>query len=360
MWGDVGKCPGEVCVVLLTPGVQLLVVLLVERRSDYNSIMSYYDNPFASPDEKTFFSQSNNNSILLDTPHPVIDRYHTSASTTRQTMNGQHIHGNRDSIISPRPTLREEAERQRQMMHGSQPIKSHEHQVISPTIYTGATAPLATPIPRAEAPVMRSTTSPHPLASAMKSQYDPSSGGSLATTMAAAETNGVAPSTRDSLVRSARKEWQRHGSALTQDLEDIRRRDEERPGTMTVRLISAENRRDVTNRKYTSYVLRVKLANNQVLQLEHRYSEFVKLNDAFIHHGIHLDAAFPPKHLAGRIGNWQLAKRFAPEQHEELVRYRKVQLDVWLVAVMAKYNLGDIPHSLARSVCEFLTLSNRN
>jgi len=35
------------------------------------------------------------------------------------------------------------------------------------------------------------------------------------------------------------------------------------------------------------------------------------------------------------------------------------RLDVWLVAVSAKYNLGDLPHSLARSIYDFLTLSDR-
>jgi lipid-binding SYLF domain-containing protein len=325
-----------------------------------------YDNPFASPDDKTFHSETS--SIVLDSPHPILDRYHTSAAATiRHNGHGQQHYnsGSRDAIItSPRPTLREEAERQRHLMTHGRQLRSHEQAVFSPsTVYSGASAATPTPtIPRAQqAPVMRSTTSPHPLASAMKSQqyYHPT------TTSAAAaetETDGVVSPTADShsLVRSARKEWQKHGSALTQDLEETRRRDEDRQGTMTVRLMSAENRRDVTNRKYTSYVLRVKLANNQVLQLEHRYSEFVKLNEAFKHHGVQLlEADFPPKHLAGRIGNWQLAKRWAPDQHEELVRYRKVQLDVWLVAVMAKYNIGDLPHSLARSVYEFLTLSNR-
>jgi lipid-binding SYLF domain-containing protein len=242
-------------------------------------------------------------------------------------------------------------------------LTSHE-QVFSPAIHhAGASA--ATPASNAAASLLRPTTSPHPLSSAVKSHYHPTGSVAVmppiqdATISLGAENNGVSALTGDSMVQSARKEWKRHGSALTQDLEETRRRDEERPGTVTVRLMSAENRRDVTNQKYTSYVLRVKLANNQVLQLEHRYSEFVKLNEAFNHHGVHLDAAFPPKHLAGRIGNWQLAKRWAPDQHEELVKYRKVQLDVWLVAVTAKYNLGDLPHSLARSVYEFLTLSNR-
>lgn len=301
-----------------------------------------YDNPFASPDDKAFSSECR--SIIMDSPHPLLDRYHTTAGTARQNIQYNN-NDNIDTIISPRPTPREEREQQGRTTQERQ-LRSHD-QVFSPTLYTGASA---------EAPVMRSTTSPHPLASAMKPKYY--STGSVSTATSAAASDDVCPNA-DSLVRSARKEWQRHGSGLTQDLEETRRRDEERSGTMTVRLMSAENRHDVTNRKYTSYVLRVKLVNNQVLQLEHRYSEFVKLNDSFKHHGVHLDAAFPPKNLAGRIGNWQLAQRWAPDQHEELVMYRKVQLDVWLVYVMAKYNLGDLPHSLARSVYDFLTMSNR-
>jgi lipid-binding SYLF domain-containing protein len=44
---------------------------------------------------------------------------------------------------------------------------------------------------------------------------------------------------------------------------------------------------------------------------------------------------------------------------DDLVQYRKVQLDVWLVSILERYNLGDLPHSLARSVYEFLTMSDR-
>ena len=331
-----------------------------------DTTMSYsYDNPFASPDEKTLHTESS--SIVLDSPHPLLNRYHSSVPPGH--------HGNVGAINSPRPTLEEEAERQRMMMQGRQ-LRTQEP-LFSPIAYSGASA--GTPVQqRAEvSPMLHSTTSPHPLGpatsphpltSALKPQHsvnDPAAtlmapGPGAAPALAGTGTgHRASPNDVNSLARSARKEWQRHGTAITQDLEETRRRDEERPGTMTVRLTSVETRRDVTNRKYTSYVLRVKLANNQVLQLEHRYSEFVKLNDAFKIHGIQLDATFPPKHLAGRIGNWQLARRWAPDQHDELVNYRKVQLDVWLVAVMARYNLGDLPHSLARSVYEFLTLSDR-
>jgi len=221
---------------------------------------------------------------------------------------------------------------------------------------------------------MRPTTSPHPLGSPAYSPLHPLGSnnslvgggimppsptiGSSATTTATTSATQF-PHPGESLVRSARKEWNRHGKALTQDMEETRRRDENRPGTLTVRLISAENRRDVTGRKYTAYVLKVRLPDGKVLQLEHRYSEFVKLKDAMDNHGVVMDAVFPSKHLAGRIGNWQLARRWAPDQHDELVRYRTVQLDVWLVGVTARYNLGDVPHSLARTIYDFLTLSDR-
>ncbi|VEU33960.1 unnamed protein product [Pseudo-nitzschia multistriata] len=308
------------------------------------------DNPFASPEGKMFPS-GNNSSILEDSPYPLSSYYQTSASISTSTHGG--------AMESPRLTLREEAERQLQL-HRQRGAREHPHYSAT------STAPAAvTPTPpRAGSLVMRSTTSPHPLASAMKPRGQ-GSGGTGETNAAATEPSIVTPhgSNGDELVLSARKEWKRHGGALTQDLEETRRRDEDRPGTLTVRLVSAENRSDVTNRKYTAYVLRVRLPgssqNQNVLQLEHRYSEFVKLRDAFERCDIHLDAPFPPKHLAGRVGNWQLARKWAPDQHEELVRYRKVQLDAWLVAVTARYNLGDMPHSLARLVYDFLTLSDR-
>ncbi|KAG7348245.1 Las17-binding protein actin regulator [Nitzschia inconspicua] len=164
---------------------------------------------------------------------------------------------------------------------------------------------------------------------------------------------------KESLASSARKEWKQHGSGVTQALEEVRRRDEERPGTLTARLLSAETRRDITGKKFVTYILQVKLTNNQVLQLEHRYSEFSKLNDSFKNHCISLEAAFPGKNIAGRLGNWTPSLRWAPDQHDDLVQYRKVQLDVWLVSVLKRYNLGDLPHSLARLVYEFVTMSDR-
>ncbi|KAL3919570.1 MAG: hypothetical protein SGARI_007174, partial [Bacillariaceae sp.] len=117
---------------------------------------------------------------------------------------------------------------------------------------------------------------------------------------------------------------------------------------MTARLLSAETRRDVTGKKFVTYILQVKLANGDIKQLEHRYSEFAKLHDTLNNHGIDV-AVFPGKNLAGRLGNWTPSLKWAPEQHDDLVQYRKVQLDVWLVSLLQKYNLGELPHSLALS-----------
>merc|ERR1712124_222589 len=125
-----------------------------------------------------------------------------------------------------------------------------------------------------------------------------------------------------------------------------------------VRLISAEtNRRDnASGKKYTAYVLQVKFANDQVIQIEHRYSQFAKLRDSFKKHCVHLDAEFPPKHqLLGTLLTWMPSDR----HEEELVRYRKVQLGLWLSHVTTKYKLGDLPRSLKRLVRDFLTLSDR-
>lgn len=162
--------------------------------------------------------------------------------------------------------------------------------------------------------------------------------------------------TPESVVKSARKDWQRHGSGVTQDLEEKRT---SKPGTLSVRVLSAETRRDVSGAKYTAYILKVQHANGQLLELEHRYSEFSKLRDIMQTHSIQIPCAFPGKHLAGRLGQWTPSLKWAPEKHEDLIQYRKVQLDVWLVHVVEQYNLGGLPHKVHQVVYEFLCQSDR-
>lgn len=155
------------------------------------------------------------------------------------------------------------------------------------------------------------------------------------------------------LASSARKEWRLHKSGMTQDLEE--RRISRGPGTISVRVLAFETRLDLSNKTYTTYIMQVTLANNDVILLERRYSEFSKLNDLFRSHNIRLDTSFPSKSVLGRVGNWTPSLHFAPQQNRELVEYRKVQLDVWIVHCVQKYNEGDLPHSLGRKVYEFLT-----
>jgi lipid-binding SYLF domain-containing protein len=53
---------------------------------------------------------------------------------------------------------------------------------------------------------------------------------------------------------------------------------------------------------------------------------------------ITVEATFPSKHWAGRLGNWTPSLTWAPDQHDDLIQYRKIQLDVWLVHVVYLYN----------------------
>lgn len=169
----------------------------------------------------------------------------------------------------------------------------------------------------------------------------------------------------------ARKEWRQHGEGLTQVLEDKRRQAEQqpfglrKPGSLVVRVLSALERKDIAGTKYTAYVIRVQFANpsptspesNSVSNLvEHRYSEFDKVNAVFKKHGIVLDrnASFPSKSWAGRVGNWTPSLSFAPEAHNELVTSRVISLDCWLVHVVNMYNDGSLPGEVAQALYEFL------
>jgi len=157
-----------------------------------------------------------------------------------------------------------------------------------------------------------------------------------------------------SLASSARKEWRQHGVGVIQALEEKRRAAESNPSNLVVRVISAQKRVDVSGSEYTAYVIRVIHQGVESL-VEHRYSAFSKLQSLLKKNNVTLDAAFPPKHLAGRLGNWTPSKSWAPEQHEELISYRIIQLDVWLVDLAEKYNNHELPEGVATALYEFLT-----
>eukprot|EP00529_Nitzschia_sp_RCC80_P002171 CAMPEP_0113491598 /NCGR_PEP_ID=MMETSP0014_2-20120614/27637_1 /TAXON_ID=2857 /ORGANISM="Nitzschia sp." /LENGTH=555 /DNA_ID=CAMNT_0000385391 /DNA_START=59 /DNA_END=1722 /DNA_ORIENTATION=- /assembly_acc=CAM_ASM_000159 len=157
---------------------------------------------------------------------------------------------------------------------------------------------------------------------------------------------------------SARKTYRNHGSGVTQTLEEIRRQDESQVGSVTARIVGANTeRRDFANNRYTSYIILVKSSYQQQQQapapasteIEHRYSEFSKLHDLLERHNVKIYESngdrcsnnivtFPSKSLSGRLGNWTPSRRWAPNAGQDLVEYRKRQLDVWLTHVCHTYN----------------------
>ena len=56
-----------------------------------------------------------------------------------------------------------------------------------------------------------------------------------------------------------------------------------------------------------------------------------------------------------RMGNWTPSLSFASGHHDDLVSYRKVQLDLWLVDLVGAYNRGQLPSTVYHEVQEFLT-----
>jgi len=65
--------------------------------------------------------------------------------------------------------------------------------------------------------------------------------------------------------------------------------------------------------------------------VEHRYSEFARLHAELSANDVKLRSSFPTKSLCGRLGNWTPAAHWAPEKMAELVTYRKIKLDIWVV-----------------------------
>ena len=191
-----------------------------------------------------------------------------------------------------------------------------------------------------------------------------------------------APFSSPEMASQARKDWRQHGENLTQVLEDKRRQTEQqllngsglmrKPGALVVRVVSAEKRVDLSGAKYTAYVIRVQFANPSSSQennnnnitsnlVEHRYSEFAKVDALFKKHGIVLDknASFPSKSWAGRVGNWTPSLTMAPAKHDDLVNYRVIQLDCWLVHVVNMYNEGTLHMEVAQALYDFLAAPSK-
>jgi lipid-binding SYLF domain-containing protein len=156
------------------------------------------------------------------------------------------------------------------------------------------------------------------------------------------------------IAEKARSEWRLHGEGISQASEEKRR-----PLSnldVTVRIVAVESRKDVSGSPYSTYVISVlKDGASMTSLVERRYGDFSKLNTLTKNHNINLGVKFPPKHWAGRIGKWTPSLSLAPETHKDLLSYRKVQLDIWLVSLVALYNRHQLPPLLYQEVLDFLT-----
>jgi lipid-binding SYLF domain-containing protein len=153
----------------------------------------------------------------------------------------------------------------------------------------------------------------------------------------------------------ARMEWRQHREGVSQASEE-KRRPLSSMDTV-VRILAVETRSDVNGSNFSAYVisvLRPGLENAPPILVEHRYSDFDKLNSMLRKHNVQLGAVFPSKHWAGRLGNWTPSLSVAPIQHQDLISYRKIQLDLWLVDLVAVYNRGQLPPVVHQEVTEFL------
>jgi lipid-binding SYLF domain-containing protein len=153
----------------------------------------------------------------------------------------------------------------------------------------------------------------------------------------------------------ARQAWRKHGSqALSQVSEEKRRPQSSQD--VVVRIVTAETRVDLSGAHYTTFVISVLFPGfSQSILLEHRYSDFAKLNALLKKNSVKLETSFPNKHWAGRLGQWTPSLALAPSHHEDLVNYRKIQLDLWLVDLVGCYNRKMLPTEVHVQLEEFLS-----
>lgn len=129
------------------------------------------------------------------------------------------------------------------------------------------------------------------------------------------------------VVKDARSEWRLHGHAVTQVLE------EQRHAALYVRVTEAVERVDVAGATYVAYLLQVvnKHQHDGSTWTEHRYSDFEKLFRLLQQEKIEATHRFPPKQS---WPNWQKGNK---THNDELVNFRLVQLDAWLVDIVTNF-----------------------
>ena len=147
----------------------------------------------------------------------------------------------------------------------------------------------------------------------------------------------TSPSTQQSsnMAAQARRDWQNHGTGLTQALEDVRLYNHHHHQMPRVRVFASASKVDAAGQDYTAYLIRVEQPNSpeEASIVEHRFSDFYKLQQQL--EGLSIPVVFPSRMtLSGRLGNWTPSRMLAPDQHQSLIQYRLKQLDAWLVHVV--------------------------
>ena len=168
-----------------------------------------------------------------------------------------------------------------------------------------------------------------------------------------------------SMADQARRDWQNHGTGITQALEDVRSYNNHN-NLPHVRVFASAAKVDPAGQDYTAYLIRVEYPNHHhpkqqqqqfstneddATIIEHRFSDFYKLSQQL--EGVPIPVVFPSRLTwAGRLGNWTPAQLWAPEQHQSLIQYRLKQLDAWLVHVIQM--MPQLDPSLQECVYQFL------
>ena len=187
--------------------------------------------------------------------------------------------------------------------------------------------------------------------------------------------NNAYPASAD----EARKQWRQHGEGLSQSLEDRRtqltmaargsNKDAYHSSTnnmmssslaYSVRVVGSSDRIDPGGSIFTVYMMEVEAVGQPRTTIEHRYSEFAKLNKDLETNRVQLRSSFPGKlSLAGRIGKWTPSLHLDKDKRHELVTYRKIKLDIWLVELAEKLVRGEIENAAVRNrVVEFFQKSD--
>lgn len=176
-------------------------------------------------------------------------------------------------------------------------------------------------------------------------------------------SHGKNNNNNNNMATQARRDWQQHGTGISQALEDVRLH--YRTDLPRVRVFASAAKVDAAGQDYTAYLIRVEDADgsssNRQQQdqdddatiIEHRFSDFYKLQQELDGAAVDIGVPFPSRLTwAGRLGNWTPAQVWAPTQHQSLIQYRLKQLDAWLVHVVQV--TPQLPPVLQREVYQFL------